>query len=73
MDVIDVAQRRQQEEIDHTLANRRAPVAGLTHCEMLDCGEPISVMRQQMGARLCVDCATAKEREARRWASRGQG
>jgi RNA polymerase-binding transcription factor DksA len=73
VDVIDVAQRRQQEEIDQVLANRRVLPAGLTHCEMLDCGEPISAMRQQMGARLCVDCATAKEQEARRWAPRAHG
>jgi RNA polymerase-binding transcription factor DksA len=73
MDTIDVAQRRQQEEIDHALANRRPVAVGLTHCERADCGEPISPTRQQMGARLCIDCATAQESEARRWAPRGQG
>lgn len=73
MDTIDEAQRRQMEEIEHALANRHCLVAGLTHCEQSDCGEPISAMRQAMGARLCVDCATAHEMEARRWAPRGQG
>lgn len=73
MDVIDVAQKRQQEEIDHALAARRAPSQGLAHCDALDCGEPISAMRQQLGARLCIDCLTAQEQEARRWAPRAHG
>lgn len=73
MDSIDVAQRRQQEEIEHALAGRRAPAAGLTVCEDAACGEPISPVRQAMGARLCLDCALAQEKEARKWAPRGQG
>lgn len=44
MDEIDVAQRLQQEEIDHALAARRTPVMGLAHCEQRDCCEPISLM-----------------------------
>lgn len=73
MDDIDVAQRRQQEEIDQTLAQRKPAVAGLTHCERMDCGEPITVFRQHLGARLCIDCALAAEREAQRWAPRALG
>lgn len=73
MDMIDLAQQPQQQEIDHALANRRPVAMGLTHCERLDCGEPISETRQQMGACLCIDCATAHEREAQQWAPRGQG
>ncbi|WEN13684.1 hypothetical protein PY254_10540 [Rhodanobacter sp. AS-Z3] len=56
MDVIDVAQRRQQEDIDHVLASRKPTGAGRTHCANLDCGEAIAPIRQQMGATLCIDC-----------------
>lgn len=57
-DVIDVAQRRQQEEIDHALAARK-PVTELPLrlcCVNPDCGEPISDVRQLMHAQLCLDC-----------------
>lgn len=68
--MIDVAQRRQQGEIDHALAHRAPARPGLTQCERLDCGEPITAFRQALGARLCIDCAQAAEREAQRWAPR---
>lgn len=68
-DLIDVAQRRQQEEIDHALAARKPAGIGATHCEQADCGEPISTFRQDMGARLCVDCQ--RDAEARACQRRG--
>lgn len=34
---------------------------GLTHCEQDDCRLPIAALRQEMGARLCIECATADE------------
>lgn len=68
MDTIDVAQRRQQEEIDHALLARPALSAGRAHCANLDCGEPIAPVRQQMGATLCIDCQRAIEREAQQCA-----
>lgn len=46
---------------------------GLTHCEMLDCGEPITAQRQAMGARLCVPCQTVEEAQSahfRTWSRR---
>jgi RNA polymerase-binding transcription factor DksA len=64
MDSIDVAQRRQQEAIDQALAARRQPVAGRAHCANADCGEPISKVRQQMGAQLCIDCQRDREQRA---------
>ncbi|WP_458068662.1 hypothetical protein [Rhodanobacter sp. BL-MT-08] len=73
MDVIDVSQRRQQEDIDHALSQRKVSVPGLAFCENIDCVEAITGFRQAMGARLCIDCAKANELEARRWAPRGQG
>lgn len=65
MDMINVAQRRQQEEIDHALAARASRTAtGRTHCAKADCGEPIAPMRPQLGAQLCIDCQRRAEREA---------
>lgn len=71
MDVIDVAQRRQQEEIDHALAAARAAFTrqpGRATCAMVDCGEPISVCRTALGAQLCLDCQQRAEREAQQCA-----
>lgn len=72
-DLIDVAQRRQLETIEHALANRPAARTGLAQCEAPGCGEPISPMRQAMGATRCVECQTAHEQEAQRWAPRAHG
>lgn len=71
MDIIDHAQRRQQEEIDHALASRKPAGQGTTHCTNMDCGEPISETRQRMGARLCIDCARDAEARAAQWIPRG--
>ncbi|GAB3335199.1 hypothetical protein GCM10027359_08650 [Marilutibacter aestuarii] len=43
---------------------RRERSQGLTHCENLDCGEPIAAVRQAMGARLCVPCQKGEEAAA---------
>lgn len=57
-DVIDVAQRRQQEDIDLALAARTPPTdrPRRLHCVNPACGEPISEVRQRMHAQLCLDC-----------------
>lgn len=68
MDVIDVAQRRQMEDIELALATREPARMGLSHCENAECGEPIIALRQQMGARLCIDCARDAERKAKQCA-----
>lgn len=68
MDAIDVAQRRQQDDIDHALAGRAPKPAGRSICANLDCGEPIASVRQQMGAQLCIECQRDAEREAQRCA-----
>lgn len=69
-DVIDVAQRRQQEEIDHALesARLRAGKTGRTTCANLACGEPIAPLRTAMGATFCLDCQQRAEREAQQCA-----
>lgn len=42
------------------LAPRRA---GRSECA--DCGEPITALRQSMGAQLCIDCQTEAEARGR--------
>lgn len=73
MDVIDVAQRRQQEEIEQALqAHASKPVrVGRDVCAVTGCGEPISAMRKSMGAQLCIDCQQDAERSAQRCARVG--
>lgn len=71
MDIIDRAQQLQQDDIDHAVANLAKPGKGATHCENLDCGEPISETRQGLGARLCIDCARDAEAKAAQWKPRG--
>lgn len=68
MDTIEVAQRRQQDDIDHALAGRAPQMAGRTTCAKLDCGAPILPVRQQMGAQLCLACQHDAERESQRCA-----
>lgn len=43
---------------------QRAKTQGRTHCANLECGEPISQLRQQAGAQLCLDCQREEERQA---------
>ena len=73
MDTIDLAQARQQDEVDHALAARRSPKPGTDFCVVDDCGEPISPARKAMGATRCVECQSDHEREAQRWAPRAHG
>lgn len=73
MDVIDVAQRRQLEEVEHTLLARRPASRGLAVCEVEDCEQSITEQRQAMGARRCVPCATAVEQGAQRCRPRAYG
>lgn len=73
MDVIDVAQRRQQEEIDHALAAARqafAAAPGRTECAAPGCDEPIDPLRTRLGAQLCLDCQERAERAAQQCARR---
>jgi len=67
-DVIDQIQdmtERHMENAERTHARARANRRpGLTHCEQDDCRMPIAALRQQMGARLCIECAKADEARA---------
>ena len=64
MDVIDVAQRRQLEEIELALAARPVAKQGRPHCRNTACAEPITPQRQALGAQLCIDCQRAVEHKA---------
>lgn len=41
----------------------RVTGAGTTHC--VECAEPISELRQRLGARRCIDCQADRELRAR--------
>ena len=64
MDVIGLAQQRQQDEVEHALQARAPVQPGRTHCANLDCEAPILPVRQRMGAQLCIDCQRAIEQKA---------
>ena len=75
-DAMDAVQADVDARVEDALRRHRAGVAvrapGLTHCEVLDCREPIPAERTRLGARLCDDC----EREAqirRAQFARGRG
>lgn len=69
MDTIDVAQQRQQDDIDHALSARGTTRAGRPDCD--ECGAAISALRQGLGAVLCIDCQERSEQQARQWSKRG--
>jgi len=58
-DVIDIANDYAQQEIDRALANRPMMANGNSECA---CGEPISKIRQNLGATRCIDCQEIWER-----------
>lgn len=65
VDAIDRAVDAEELQLADALAHhaRRPKPQGRATCENLDCGEAISQMRQDMGARLCIDCAREDERQ----------
>lgn len=73
-DAIDRAQAMNDLHAENALqAHQSRPrTIGLTHCENLDCREPISATRRELGARLCVSCATEEEAERARVWGRGR-
>jgi RNA polymerase-binding transcription factor DksA len=61
-DIIDIAQQRQVEEIERALLNRPQRKAGRNEC--LVCDEPISGVRRELGAQLCIHHQKVAEAEA---------
>lgn len=62
-DEADNAQAHTEAELAALLASRRPPPRGRATCAT--CEEPISEQRQQLGARLCVDCQSEVEHHER--------
>lgn len=74
-DSMDMVQQLAADNVADALARHgdRSRPAGRTACANLDCGAPISPLRQQHGAQLCLDCAKAEEAAAvhqRTWRGR---
>ncbi len=72
-DDIDLAQSHEEMHRAHALAaleRQRERQTGLPECR--DCGEDISVLRQALGATLCIDCQTATEARAAQMVCRGR-
>lgn len=57
----DVSDRHVENSLRTHARSQAAKAPGLTHCEQIDCRAPITPLRQNMGARLCIDCARADE------------
>lgn len=63
-DLMDHVQDRVQRDLDVAIAVAQKRRAGLPECEI--CDEPISTLRQSLGARLCVAHQEDAERQANR-------
>ena len=69
MDHVQAMNDRHTENALRTHA-RRERTEATTHCQNLDCAEPIASARQALGARLCLDCQQGEEAQAahfRQW------
>lgn len=68
-DVIDIANDRAERDLALRIAAvTQAKGPGRSECD--DCGEPISPLRQQLGAVRCIDCQQAAEHHQRTRAAR---
>lgn len=67
MDQIDRAQARQMEDMELTLAARRAKERGPPECTAPDCEEAISEVRRDLGARYCLHHQRLLEQGAKPW------
>ena len=67
--LMDRAQEREQLDRDLALREQgRKKTQGLSACE--ECGKPISDLRQELGARFCVEHQLGVEAEAKRRTTR---
>ncbi len=71
-DFVDRAQHLVDAHLADAMERHRAGTglkrAGLTHCEIGGCGEPIEPKRTNLGARLCSDCQYEADIRARQYA-----
>lgn len=70
MDDVDIAQARQELEMSLTLAARKPPGEGRSHCIDPTCLKEISEVRRQLGAQRCVSCQEDYEWLQRTWGVR---
>ncbi len=70
---MDRVQAQTEAHLDNVLEHRaRRPVAvGRTHCEDVECREPIAPLRVALGAQLCVECAQVEEQRNAQHRRRG--
>lgn len=71
MDHLQDAEAARNDDALRHHADRTRPV-GRAECANIDCGEPISAQRQQLGAQLCLECQKVEEAQAahfRKWRS----
>ena len=70
-DAMGQVQQAAVDNVADALARHRANAPtrrpGLTHCETLDCREPIEPQRTALGARLCEDCQREADIRARQY------
>ena len=63
MDDVDRANETAQAELDRLIARARPQREGRPDCQ--DCGDPVSPLRQGLGAVRCLDCQEYAEALAR--------
>ena len=70
-DAMDAVQADVDARVEDALRRLRASVRpqapGLSHCETLDCREPIAEHRTRLGARLCEDCQREEDIRSRQY------
>lgn len=64
-DEADIANDAIMADMERRLAEHRAAMAKPAPQDCEDCEEPIPSARRQLGLRLCIDCATDRERRRR--------
>ena len=74
-DAMDAVQTFNEEHTADALQRhaQRKVLRGRSHCANLDCDEPISTARQEMGAQLCLGCqreVEARDAHIARWKQR---
>ena len=59
--ITDMTERQMENALQHRARQQASRAPGLTTCEQDDCRAPISAARTELGARLCIECATDEE------------
>lgn len=65
MDEVDIANDYAQRLLDMQIASARAKANGKPAQVCDDCDDPLPQERQALNLRLCIECASLRERKAR--------